>query len=119
MIEKQPGKDWRDLQCCVAAILRECGFIAETEKTVTMARGKAEIDVYATDLSTTPKSIYLCECKRWISPVPQGEVQTFRTIVADSGAHFGLFISSHGFQSGAYDVVRHTNIHLLDWEAFQ
>lgn len=119
MIEEQPGKDWRDLQCRVAEILQECGFVAETAKTITTARGKTEVDVYAIDPSTTPESIYLCECKRWVSRVPQGEVQTFRTVVADAGAHFGLFISSQGFQSGAHDVVQHTNIHLLDWRAFQ
>lgn len=119
MIEEQPGKNWRDLQCRVAEILQECGLVAETEKTIATARGKSEVDVYAIDPTTTPESIYLCECKRWASRVPQGEVQTFRTVVADAGAHFGLFISSQGFQAGAHDVVQHTNIHLLDWRAFQ
>lgn len=119
MIEEQPGKNWRDLQCRVAEILQECGLVAETEKTIATARGKTEVDVYAVDPTTTPESLYLCECKRWASRVPQGEVQTFRTVIADAGAHFGLFISAQGFQSGAHKVVQHTNIHLLDWEAFQ
>jgi len=119
VIEKQPGKDWRDLQCRVAQILQECGLVAETAITLNTARGKTEVDVYAKDSSTTPESIYLCECKRWASRVPQGEVQAFRTVVNDEGANFGLFISSQGFQSGAYDVVQHTNIQLLDWEGFQ
>ena len=119
MIEEQPGTDWRDLQSRVATILVECGLVAETEKTITTARGTTEVDVYATDSSTTPESVYLCECKRWASRVPQGEVQTFRTVVADSGAHFGLFISSAGFQAGAHDVVQHTNIRLLSWTSFQ
>ena len=50
---------------------------------------------------------------------PQGEVQTFRTVVGDAGAHFGLFVSAEGFQAGAYRVVDHTNVHLLDWADFQ
>jgi hypothetical protein len=31
----------------------------------------------------------------------------------------GLFISSAGFQAGAYSVVKHTNVHLLDWHGFE
>lgn len=119
LIEKEPGTDWRDLQERVAAILGECGLAAETGRVLATARGTVEIDVYATDPAATPPAIYLSECKRWASNVPQSEVQAFRTTVADAGAHFGLFISARGFQSGAYDVVRHTNVHLLSWTQFQ
>jgi hypothetical protein len=119
MIEGPPGNDWRGLQDRVASILRESGFDAKVGAHLPLARGAVAIDVLATDPSTVPPALYLCECKRWRANVPQAEVQTFRTIVADAGAHFGLFISSRGFQSGARDVVRHTNIHLLDWAEFQ
>ena len=119
MIENQPGTDWRDLQQRVGSILRECGLAAEVDKPLRLARGTAEIDVYAMDPETTPAAVYLCECKRWRSRVPQGDVQTFRTIVSDAGAHFGLFISAEGFQAGALEVVKHTNVHLLDWLDFQ
>jgi hypothetical protein len=119
LIETEPGADWRDLQTRLATILQECGFVIGVARDVSTARGRVEVDVYATDLTTNPPAIYLCECKRWASNVPQGEVQTFRTVVADSGAHFGLFISARGFQSGAYEVVRNTNVHLLSWAQFQ
>jgi hypothetical protein len=119
MIEEQPGRDWRDLQHRVQAILNECGLVAESSKSLRTARGTTEIDVYATDSSTTPPAIYFCECKRWQVHVPQGEVQAFRTVMSDAGANFGLFISAAGFQSGAFDVVQHTNIQLLDWAEFQ
>lgn len=119
MIEEQPGADWRDLQERVAAILTECGLVSEVGRTLDLARGKAEIDVYAIDSSTTPPGVYLCECKRWHSRVPQAEVQAFRTIVSDAGAHFGLFVSATGFQIGSFEVVKNTNIHLLDWQGFQ
>lgn len=119
MIESPPGDDWRDLQERVATILRESGLDAEVGVQLALARGGAEIDVLATDPTTTPPGLYLCECKRWRTNVPQAEVRAFRTVVADAGAHFGLFISSTGFQSGARNVVAHTNIHLLDWVQFQ
>lgn len=107
------------MQSRVSKILEECGLVAETEKTISLVRGKTEVDVYAIDPLTTPESIYICECKRWASRVPQGEVQSFRTVVGDAGANFGLFISSGGFQAGAHEVVKLTNIRLLDWMAFQ
>lgn len=119
LIEKDPGTDWRELQQRVAAILQESGFIVEIARSLKTARGTVEIDVYATDPKTTPTAIYLCECKRWGCNVPQAEVQTFRTIMEDSGAHFGLFISARGFQKGAYNVIQHTNIQLLTWTQFQ
>jgi hypothetical protein len=119
LIEAEPGNDWRALQQRVAAILRECGLEARVEAPLDLARGSAVIDVLATDPTTQPPAVYLCECKRWRTNVPQGEVQTFRTIVADAGAHFGLFISATGFQRGASEVVTFTNIHLLNWTQFQ
>lgn len=119
LIEEPPGADWRDLQMRVAAILTECGLKAEPTKSVKTARGTTEVDVYAVDPQTIPPAIYFCECKRWQTNVPQGEVQAFRTVVSDGGANFGLVISAKGFQQGAFDVVAHTNIRLADWREFQ
>lgn len=119
MIEEAPGADWHDLQEWVAAILRECGLVAEVGKTLRTVRGTVEIDVHAVDPMTNPSAVYLCECKRWRSRVPQAEVQAFRTILADAGAHVGLFISSSGFQAGAFEVAAHTNVSLLSWSGFQ
>jgi len=119
LIECKPGTDWHDLQVRVSQVLCECGLDSHVGVKIPTARGQFEIDVYATDPTTSPPAIYLCECKRWTTRVPQAEVQTFRTIVTDVGAHFGLFISSAGFQEGAFDVVNHTNIHLLNWCGFQ
>src|SRR3954468_23876030 len=98
MIENEPGADWRDLQQRVAIILSECGLTSEVGRKIGLVRGTVEIDVYATDPTTTPPAVYLCECKRWRTKVPQAEVQAFRTIVSDAGAHFGLFVSAAGFQ---------------------
>ncbi len=119
MIEREPGANWRELQTRVATILSECGLAAETERVVQTARGSVEIDVYAVDGSTTPPTTYLCECKRWCTPVPQAEVHAFRAVVTDSGAHHGLFISAAGFQAGAYTVSQHTNVSLVSWPEFQ
>jgi len=119
VIEQEPGNDWRDLQVRVATILSECGFETESPRTLTTVRGRVEVDVYAVDPSTVPRTLYVCECKRWKVNVPQGEVFAFRTALGDIGAHHGLFISSVGFQQGAHEVVRNTNVTLLSWAEFQ
>jgi len=103
----------------VAAILNESGLSAIEGRQLALARGSVEIDVHAVDADATPPAIYLCECKLWASRVPQSEVHAFRTVVADAGAHFGLFISSAGFQAGAHEVVKLTNVHLVDWAGFE
>ncbi len=119
MIEPQPGPDWRHLQERIAAILRECGLQAETPKTLDTVRGRVEVDVYAVDPASRPPSLYVCECKLWSRNVPQAEVLAFRSVVSDVGAHHGLFISAHGFQQGAHEVVRGTNVTLMSWVEFE
>jgi hypothetical protein len=118
MIE-DPPENWQGLEVRVAEILREAGFEAEVGAHLQLARGEVNIDVLARDRETLPPALYLCECKYWRANVPQAQVQAFRTVVADAGAHFGLFISSRGFQEGAHEVVRNTNVHLLNWQDFQ
>jgi len=118
MIEGPPA-DWRALQARVAAILNECGFNAVVARQVQTARGAVEIDVYATDPTAAPPTVIYVECKHWAVNVPQGEVQQFRTVVQDGGAHVGLFVSSQGFQAGAFRVVENTNVRLMTWAEFQ
>lgn len=92
---------------------------AAIEHPLPLARGQADIDVYAIDSESVPPSRYLCECKQWSTAVPQTVVHSFRTVVADAGANFGLLISSMGFQSGALQAAGNSNVKLLTWEEFQ
>lgn len=114
-----PPSDWRRLQTEVALILSECGMDAVVEHPLSLARGAARIDVYATDSENQPPSVYLCECKQWSKAVPQAVVHSFRTVVQDAGANFGLLITSRGFQSGAVEAAANTNVKLLSWDEFQ
>ena len=119
MIYSDLPSDWRDLQFKTAKILEESGFEVQVEKTMQLARGEAEVDVYAVDPTTTPSSIYLVECKHWNRSVPKSVVHSFRTVVSDAGSHHGLIISKEGFQAGAYEAIKHTNVRLLDWGQFE
>jgi len=119
VINSSLPKDWRDLQIQVEKIMKESGFIADSEKDIETVRGIVNIDVYAEDTSQKPKMIYLCECKFWQKAIPKSVVHSFRTVVNDFGANWGLIISSHGFQSGTFSAAANTNIRLLAWEEFQ
>ncbi len=116
--EESPGH-WRELQDWTAQILRECGWTADTEVTMKLARGQANIDVLATEHVQGRDYLTLVECKHWTTPVPQSVAHGFRTVVADAGANTGYIVSKAGFQSGAHEAVVHSNVRLLTWEEFQ
>ncbi len=111
--------DWKDLQQQVSQILKECGLETYLERTISTVRGTVEIDVYAEDKEQKPVVTYLYECKHWKSSVPKTIVHSFRTVVSDYGANFGLIISSNTFQSGAYEAAEKSNVRLLTWIEFQ
>jgi len=110
--------DWKMLQSEVARVLSECGMATQVEYTLRLVRGQADIDVYATDKDSQPPTVYVCECKRWSSSVPQTVVHALRQVVTDGGANWGLLISQAGFQSGAYKAARKSNVKLLTWDQF-
>ena len=111
--------DWQDLQGRVAQLFSEVGCDAKVGETVTLVRGRKEVDVLVRDPETTPASLYLCECKYWVKPIPQEVIHSFRTVLVDFGAHRGFIISRVGFQTGAKEAVRNTNLDLLTFEELQ
>jgi hypothetical protein len=119
MIFDREPTDWADLQSLVAQLFRELGCDVAVGQHVDLVRGKKEIDVLVNDPGTTPASQYLCECKFWGKPIPQEVIHSFRTIVADYGAHRGFVISRVGFQSGAREAVQKTNVDLLTFGELQ
>jgi len=119
LIESGEPANWRELEELVAQILGECGMEVESPKIVETVRGSVEVDVFARDVDTTPDSFYLCECKYWDCNVPRAIVHAFRTVVSDSGANTGLVVAKLGFQPGAIEAARHSNVSLLSWPEFQ
>jgi hypothetical protein len=119
VITSQQPADWRDLQNEVSRILSECGFEVEIEKSIPIARGSVEIDVYARELVKGRAHTVLVECKHWKGRVPQTVVHAFRTVIADAGANTGYIVSSAGFQAGALAATELTNVKLRSWLEFQ
>lgn len=117
MIESPPTS-WKGLQDRVAQILKECGVDASTERKVKLARGTVTVDVWAHDSSSVPPQTYVVECKHWRNKVPQEIVHRLRTVVGDSGANWGAIVSSSGFQTGAYEAAKYSNVRLLNWHEF-
>lgn len=118
VLEAAPN-DWKDLEVKVAKILNASGFRAIVNKQIKTVRGHVNVDVYAEDVKSIPKSINLFECKYWSADIHQGIIHSFRTVLNDFGANRGFIIVKNGFQSGAYEAVKNTNVHLLSWNEFQ
>ncbi len=118
IFDRQPT-DWNDLQNLVGQLFNELGCEVEVGKKVKLVRGAKEIDVYVVDQTFQPQSVYLCECKLWSNPIPQEVVHSFRTVLADFGAHRGYIISKAGFQAGAWEAAKNTNIDLVTYEELQ
>lgn len=112
-------KNWRQLQNWVADIFSECGFRVHVEKSTTLARGRAAIDVSAVETVKNRDYKVLVECKNWTAKVPQNVVHGFRTVVTDAGANIGYVVSKRGFQSGANSAANFTNVKLVTVEQFQ
>jgi hypothetical protein len=110
---------WRDLQNAVAQIFSEIGCQVHTAAKVNLPRGNVELDVFVVDVAMVPPANYVCECKHWSRRVPKSVVHGFRTVVSELGAHRGFLISRNGFQSGAREAVRFTNIDLMSWRELE
>lgn len=112
--------DWRDLQNKVCQLFNEMAYEAVIAETVDLAgRGSKEIDVYVKDPLASHNQIYLIECKHWESNVPQEVVHGFKFVMESAGANTGFIVSKNGFQSGAREAARFTNIQLVTFEELQ
>jgi DNA-binding beta-propeller fold protein YncE len=105
--------NWREYQHEVAAFFRKQGCEAEVEKKVQGVRAKHEIDVYVTFSRSGIKCTWLVECKLWKTRVTKEKVMALKSIVDDVGADRGIIVSEVGFQSGALNAVRDSNVTLV------
>lgn len=109
--------NWENLQNEVCRFFNEAGYIAKTTKIVETVRGEVEVDVFVESNHELIKS-FICECKYWNSNIPQEKVHAFRTVVHDSGSTLGIIIAKKGFQSGAYNAAKCSNVLLKNWDEF-
>lgn len=108
---------WRDLQNLTAKYLEDAGYEAITPYEIETVRGKVEVDVFVKAPYELVKTI-ICECKFWNTPVTKEKIHAFRTVIHDSGAGLGIIVSKNGYQSGAIEAAKYSNIKLDTWDSF-
>lgn len=109
---RRPTPAWKAYQKEAASFFRKLGLDAETDVQTTGARGTNKLDVTVNGSVGGLPFRWIVECKHWKRNVPKEKAQAFLTVVQNVGADRGYLLSEKGFQSGAMDVVRHTNVHL-------
>ena len=106
-------EEWEQYQHQAAGLLRELGFTAEVDASLTEANGAVHaIDVAARRAVVGVDVLWIVECKYRGRPVSMGMVRELRSLVIDLGADRGLLMSESGFQSGAIRTARQKNITL-------
>lgn len=107
------NKDWYSFQEEICDYFFSLGFSSETNKRIQGVRTNHNIDVYVQTKFMGQDLKWIIEAKKWQSKINQLQVLALRTIVDDIGADKGFIISEYGFQKGAMEASRNTNIHLL------
>jgi Restriction endonuclease len=110
---------WDELEDLVAAILTECGMKAQRQVSLQLPRGSVDVDVLAEESVDGITHRIICECKNWRVNIPKEVVHAFRTVMQETGANRGYIVSRVGFQSGAIEAAKATNIELATFEEFQ
>jgi len=106
-------EEWEQYQHQAAELLRELGFTAEVDASLTEANGAVHaIDVAARRAVAGVDVLWIVECKYRRRRVSMGMVREHRSLVIDLGADRGLLMSESGFQSGAIRTARQKNITL-------
>ncbi|MFD3266073.1 restriction endonuclease [Phenylobacterium ferrooxidans] len=108
----RPRPAWRLYQDDTAGFFSSLGFSSETDVPVTGARGGNNIDVVVKGKAHGIDFLWVIECKHWKTNVTKEKAQALVTVVQNIGADRGYLLSETGFQSGALDVTRNTNVHL-------
>lgn len=105
--------DWRAYQEATAEVFQRLGCNAQVDFRAAGARATHAIDVYATFLRSGILCTWVIECKLWKSRVPKEKVLALKSLIDDLGADRGIIVSEAGFQTGARDAARGTNITLV------
>src|SRR5262245_38306209 len=101
---------WNDFQEDVAQFFRELGLDAKTNQTIKGIRTNHAIDVLVRSKHAGLEITWIVECKAWNSAVPKEKVLALRAIVEDTGSDRGFIMAENGYQSGALEAARLTNI---------
>lgn len=105
--------DWRAYQEETAEVFRRLGCNVQIEHSLNGVRSEHKIDVYATFMRSSIHCSWVIECKFWKTKVTKEKVLALKSVIDDVGADRGIIVSEMGFQPGAQDAARGTNITLV------
>lgn len=111
------ANDWKEYQEEAAEFFRSIGLKAETDVTLQGVRTKHDVDVYVQIDVAGFKVRWIVECKHWKSAVNKLHVMGLREIAADLGVDRGIILCESGFQSGAVEAAKLTNVQVTSLEA--
>ena len=92
---------------------RERGCVVVVEAQIGGARQKDKIDVYVTFRQHGIECHWVIECKLWKRHVEKADVLILKGVVENIGADKGIIFCENGFQSGALEAARNTNVLLI------
>ena len=108
--------EWYNFQERIKEHFQSLGADAETNQKIEGVRGKHNVDVLVKPKFFGRDITWLVEAKDWNSNIPKEKVLTFLQIMQDVGADRGFLISKIGFQSGAIECAKNTNLELTNFE---
>jgi hypothetical protein len=108
--------DWYHFQEKICNHFNSIGARAETNVTIQGVRTNHDIDILVKTKFLGQNILWIVEAKKWNHKVNKLHVLALRTIVNDIGADKGFIISEKGFQSGAIESTKESNISLTTLE---
>lgn len=112
--QKESG--WYQFQEEIKSHFESIGASAESNIKVNGVRGSHDIDVLVKPKFFGREITWIVEAKDWTSNIPKEKVLALQSIVQDVGADRGFLISHGGFQKGAYECAKNTNIELVNFD---
>lgn len=107
---------WYDFQEEICTHFKSLGFESVTNKTLEGVRTNHNIDIFVNTKFLGQDVKWIIEAKKWKSKINKLQILALRTIVDEIGADRGFIISENGFQKGAIEATKNTNITLLTFE---
>lgn len=110
---------WYQFQEEICSYFNSIGAEAKTNITVPGVRTSHNIDILVKTKYLGENLLWVIEAKKWKEKVSKLHVLGLRTIVEDIGADRGFIISEVGFQRGAIEAAKNTNVKLKTFNELQ
>lgn len=108
--------DWFEFQEKICSYFISMGTFATTNTTINGIRTNHDVDILVQTKFLGHEITWIVEAKHWKTRISKLHVLALRTIIDDIGADKGFIISDKGFQKGAIEATKNTNIVLKTFD---